>query len=66
MLAVLVVGAAAWSDRAAASGADGAVALLAGYRFAFVLTAALLGAGAVLAAALLPRPARASPRAAGA
>jgi hypothetical protein len=60
VLAALVVCAAARSDRAAAGGADATAALLAGYRLAFALTAALLAAGAVVTLALLRRPARAS------
>jgi predicted MFS family arabinose efflux permease len=64
VLAALVVCAAARSERAAAGGLDGAAALAAGYRFAFLLTAALLTTGAVVAWTLLRRPARASPPAA--
>jgi EmrB/QacA subfamily drug resistance transporter len=61
VLAALIVCAAARSDGAAARGADATAALLAGYRLAFVLTAALLAAGALVALALLRRPAPPSP-----
>jgi EmrB/QacA subfamily drug resistance transporter len=59
VLAALVVCAAARTDAAAADGAGATAALLAGYRLAFVLTAALLAAGALVATALLRPPARA-------
>lgn len=54
VLAVLLVCAAARSDAVAAHGAAGADALLAGYRPAFRIAAALLLAGAAVAPALLP------------
>jgi len=54
VLAALVVCAAARTDAVAAHGADATAALLAGYRLAFALTAALLVAGALVAATLLP------------
>jgi len=60
VLAALVVCAAARSDHVAAGGGDATAALLAGYRLAFALTAALLAAGAMVALALLPRRAPAS------